>query len=175
LNDIPNATITTSGSSKIVVYAGQKQQKSTLNYQVNGDTLFVEPDLNFDKLISIEIFSKNKVEVINATNSGFQFYEKQLKKLTITLNNAHFSDIYDDSSIMRIDTLLISANKNSSVSINNCEIQNINIIANRSDLNLLKRVHKITGELKNNSHLNCSDAGEISMRKEKGCQINLFE
>jgi hypothetical protein len=174
IKNIPQASINNSDTSRIITYLYKKGGTNPFVYSIIGDTLIIEAAKNANDIERMDVLCKNKITVIQAENSNVNILMDRIETLDITLLDAKIYDVSNNSEKMKIDSLHISASDHSLITFNDYEIKKLDISASKSDFRFMGSVGIVSGVLKDQSELNCRDAREIQMKRDKNCKFRFY-
>lgn len=139
-------------------------------FEVRNDTLFmsaVKSKIDGKWFVVPEVYCKNVKSIIAKEKSNVSLRNYQVDSLFVNLNK---SDLSGDLN----KTVFVSfISKNSYVRFKGENIQKLELQLDKTELNIdsKKSIETVLGNLKNNSILNCSIDGKISLEVDKSSQM----
>jgi hypothetical protein len=173
LSEIGNATFITSDVPQLIVYNNDRKSDNEVKYHLSGDTLIVSSKASNQNKPIIEIRNKQMLLGIIASDSEIFFKTIPDSSFSLYLNSANFYDLSGVENVHDFKTLRIHVQDQSNVNIHNYTVNHLEVFSDRSYINVNK-VNKLSGEMKNRAGINCSGVQDISLKREEGCNLNIY-
>lgn len=152
----------------------RKDQKPDFaRFEVRNDTLFVfatKSSIQGKWFVVPEVYCKNVKFILAKEKSNVNMDYYQIDSLSVNLNKSDFFCNVKKSVFVNLDA------KDSHAHIHGDSLSNINLKLNKSRLNInfKTRIKEISGSLKNNSNIEGSIQGKITLEKDKSSNISLW-